>query len=85
MIVEGPLADVETLEAASGRVYLFLNKLKSSCLLLDGDRNGYVKKHDVVRDVAVHIASQDAHGFVVKAGQKLKEWQARERLETCKR
>ncbi|XP_077221410.1 putative disease resistance protein At4g27220 [Tasmannia lanceolata] len=85
MTGEGFFRDVDTLEEASGRVHTFLDKLKASCLLLDGDKEGYVKMHDLVRDVAISISSRDGLGFVVKAGLGLREWQGRENIDECKR
>ncbi|KAK4733607.1 hypothetical protein R3W88_007868 [Solanum pinnatisectum] len=42
-----------------------VGQLKSSCLLLDVGKEGFVKMHDVVRDFAIYIASEEKHGFMV--------------------
>ena len=82
---EGLFYDVNTLEEASGRVHTLIDKLKASCLLLEGKSDGWVKMHDVVRDVAISIASRHEHAFLVKAGVGLKEWPEIENPEKCKR
>ncbi|XP_058071053.1 disease resistance protein SUMM2-like [Magnolia sinica] len=77
--------DVNTLEEASCRVHILFDKLKASCLLLEGDRLNSVKMHDVVRDVALSIASRSEHGFWVKANVGLKEWPEIGNVQECKR
>ncbi|KAL5562865.1 hypothetical protein UlMin_032612 [Ulmus minor] len=42
-------------------VHLLVDKLKAHCLLLDGDYEGRVKMHDVIRDVMISIAKKDEH------------------------
>ncbi|XP_077233577.1 putative disease resistance protein At4g27220 [Tasmannia lanceolata] len=74
--------NVENLEKARDRTITLVNKLKDSCLLLNGCGEDYVKMHDVLRDMAIRIASGEP-GFLVKAGKVLKEWP--EKLEQCKR
>ncbi|KAK9292827.1 hypothetical protein L1049_020807 [Liquidambar formosana] len=41
---------------------------------IEGHREEYVRIHDVVRDVAISIASKENRAFLVKAGWGLKEW-----------
>ncbi|XP_058071063.1 disease resistance protein At4g27190-like [Magnolia sinica] len=84
-IGEGLFKDVNTLEEVSCRVHMLFDKLKASCLLLEGDRSNSVKMHDVVRDVAVSIASRAEHGFLVKAKVGLKEWPEIKNVQKCKR
>ncbi|XP_058072688.1 probable disease resistance protein At4g27220 [Magnolia sinica] len=84
-IGEGLFKDVNTLEEASCRVHMLFDKLKTSCLLLEGDGPNSVKMHDVVRDVALSIASRAEHGFLVKAKVDLKEWPEIENVQKCKR
>ncbi|GAY62539.1 hypothetical protein CUMW_218590 [Citrus unshiu] len=55
----GYFKDVYTLEEARHRVHTLIGKLKSSCLLLDGDAEDEVKMHDVIRVVAVSIAKEE--------------------------
>uniref|UniRef100_A0A2N9G4H7 Uncharacterized protein n=1 Tax=Fagus sylvatica TaxID=28930 RepID=A0A2N9G4H7_FAGSY len=52
-----------------------IEKLKDSCLLEDGAYNGSVRMHDVVRDVAIWIASscEDGYKSLVRSGIGLSE------------
>ncbi|KAL5726048.1 hypothetical protein ACHQM5_009119 [Ranunculus cassubicifolius] len=76
------LENVETYDEGRGRLHSILDILASSGMLL---RDEYGKKmmHDVVRDVAISIATEE-HGFIVKAGRNLSEWPDME-LGNCKR
>uniref|UniRef100_A0A6N2LWS4 Uncharacterized protein n=1 Tax=Salix viminalis TaxID=40686 RepID=A0A6N2LWS4_SALVM len=51
-----------------------IKTLKDCCMLLGTETEKEVKMHDLVRDVAIQIASSKEHGFMVKAGTGLKEW-----------
>ncbi|KAL5986013.1 hypothetical protein ACLOJK_028003 [Asimina triloba] len=64
---------VDTLKQARDRVQSWIDKLKASCLLMDGDEKGCVKMHDVVRNVAIGIAKKK-HGFLVQPGLSLTNW-----------
>ncbi|XP_052297537.1 disease resistance protein At4g27190-like isoform X1 [Citrus sinensis] len=55
----GYFKNVYTLEEARSRVHTLIGKLKSSCLLLDGDAEDEVKMHDVIHAVAVSIAEEE--------------------------
>ncbi|PQQ11305.1 disease resistance protein [Prunus yedoensis var. nudiflora] len=57
----GLFKNVRTVEEARNALHSSVKKLKDSCLLLDGYDDGNVRMHDVVRDVAVRIASRDHH------------------------
>ncbi|KAL6285140.1 hypothetical protein ACE6H2_009530 [Prunus campanulata] len=57
----GLFKNVRTVEEARNALHASVKKLKDSCLLLDGYGDGSVRMHDVVRDVAVRIASRDQH------------------------
>ncbi|XP_077231546.1 putative disease resistance protein At4g27220 [Tasmannia lanceolata] len=83
MTGERVFKDVNNFEEAWDRIHTLVEKLKDSCLLLDSDYVGCVKMHDVVRDVAILIASRKEHGFLVKVGLELTEWP--ENLDECKR
>ncbi|XP_077211933.1 putative disease resistance protein At4g27220 [Tasmannia lanceolata] len=83
MMGEGVFKDVNNFEEAWDRIDTLVGKLKDSCLLLDGDKEGCVKMHDVVRDVAISIASRKEHGFLFKVGVELKE--SPEKFNECKR
>ncbi|KAL5726034.1 hypothetical protein ACHQM5_009105 [Ranunculus cassubicifolius] len=76
------LQHVETYDEARGRLHSIVDILTSSGLLLR-DEDGDIMMHDVVRDVAISIATED-HGFIVKAGRNLSEWPDME-LGNCKR
>ncbi|KAG5255212.1 disease resistance protein [Salix suchowensis] len=65
--------DVESIEDARKQVYAEIKTLKDCCMLLGTETEEKVKMHDLVRDVAIQIASKE-HGFMVKAGIGLKEW-----------
>ncbi|KAI3914657.1 hypothetical protein MKX01_008016 [Papaver californicum] len=72
-----------------GRLQTVLDKLIASCLLLleakkhDGTIFT-VKMHDIVRDVAIKIASEEDNGFLVLADVGLKDWPERRLLSTAK-
>ncbi|KAG2673929.1 hypothetical protein I3760_13G112100 [Carya illinoinensis] len=65
---------IDTIAEARGRVHAIVHKLKRSNLLLDSWEEAFVKMHDVVRDVAISIASRDEHGFMVRCDVGLDEW-----------
>ncbi|XP_052174914.1 probable disease resistance protein At4g27220 isoform X2 [Diospyros lotus] len=60
----GFLRMVDSLKHARYRVQSKVDKLKSSCLLLNGKNKNFVKMHDVIRDLAISITEekQIAHG-----------------------
>ncbi|XP_077243594.1 putative disease resistance protein At4g27220 [Tasmannia lanceolata] len=82
LVGEMVFENVSNLKDAWHLTQTLVKKLKNSCLLLNGDKEGHVKMHDVVRDVAIWIASRLEHGSLVKAGVDLEEWP--EKLEQCK-
>ncbi|KAF2294475.1 hypothetical protein GH714_011728 [Hevea brasiliensis] len=55
---------ISTVEEARNKVYTLIDTLKAKCLLIDGDKYGFVKIHDVVRDTALSIASREQHAFI---------------------
>ncbi|XP_024198757.1 probable disease resistance protein At4g27220 [Rosa chinensis] len=61
---------------ARGIVVSVVKYLKDSSLLMDSEKNGCVKMHDVIRDTAIQIAESE-DGFWVKAGCGLKGWRPR--------
>ncbi|MCL7040202.1 hypothetical protein MKW94_017409 [Papaver nudicaule] len=72
------LEDVKTLKQARIRLHAVLDKLMTSCLLLgekqvDGEIS-YVYMHDIIRDVALLISSEEGHGFFIKSGAGLECW-----------
>ncbi|XP_020272805.1 disease resistance protein At4g27190-like [Asparagus officinalis] len=85
VVGEGFLKDVYSLDEARGKIHLIVHDLIASCLLLKTERERSVKMHDVVRDVAVYIASKGDDCFFVKAGLGLRYWPESRTLEMCKR
>ncbi|KAK6933603.1 NB-ARC [Dillenia turbinata] len=65
-----------TIQEAREKADSFVDILKSACLLLDGDEEGTVRVHDVVRDFCISsIASKgQQHVFLVKPGWEFTEW-----------
>ncbi|MED6211293.1 hypothetical protein PIB30_072338 [Stylosanthes scabra] len=53
---------------ARNKVDTLVDDLKRCFLLLESEKVGCVKMHDVVRDVVLSIASREEHGFVVQQG-----------------
>jgi hypothetical protein len=48
--------------------------LKDQFLLVDSDEENYVQMHDLVRDVAVFIASRDQHMFLINHNINPSKW-----------
>ncbi|KAL7175438.1 hypothetical protein ACSBR2_029102 [Camellia fascicularis] len=69
---------IDSVNEARDRVHVFVDDLKKGYLLMDGEREGCVKIHDVVRDVAISIASREEHSFMVRCDEALKEWPEKE-------
>ncbi|KAM3205750.1 hypothetical protein P3L10_029160 [Capsicum annuum] len=57
----GMFSEIENLEHARNRMCLLLETLIDSFLLSQDSEKIYVKMHDVVRDVAIYIASEGNH------------------------
>nr|XP_011459040.1 PREDICTED: disease resistance protein At4g27190-like isoform X4 [Fragaria vesca subsp. vesca] len=55
----GLFEDIDSMVEGRNRVETLVQTLKSRFLLLDSDKEEYVRMHDVVRDVAMHIASEE--------------------------
>ncbi|KAL6285136.1 hypothetical protein ACE6H2_009526 [Prunus campanulata] len=76
--------NVDTVENARNALHSLAKKLKYSCLLLDiDDDDGRVRMHELVRDVAIWIASKDKHTFSRAYGDEVKEWPNRDFLKKC--
>ncbi|KAH0721012.1 hypothetical protein KY290_006295 [Solanum tuberosum] len=56
---------IKNIEEARDRVCNLLETLKDSFLLSQGSSENHVKMHDVIRDVAINIASEGDHSFMV--------------------
>ncbi|XP_065867358.1 uncharacterized protein [Euphorbia lathyris] len=70
----GLFKQIFTIEEARNRLLTLIDKLKAECLLLDGDMDGFVKMHDVVRDAAISIASRLQNVFVGAGQVRLRDW-----------
>nr|XP_028964456.1 disease resistance protein At4g27190-like [Malus domestica]XP_028964457.1 disease resistance protein At4g27190-like [Malus domestica] len=81
----GLVGSVETVEEARISLNRMVKKLKHSCLLLDSDDDRTVRMHELVRDVAFRIASDDQKAFSKADGDEVKEWPAEDFLEKCTR
>ncbi|KAJ6950499.1 disease resistance protein [Populus alba x Populus x berolinensis] len=66
--------DGEPIEDAREQVHVAIQDLKACCLLLGTETEEHVRMHDLVRDVAIHIASSKEYGFIVNAGIGLEKW-----------
>ncbi|XP_035541388.1 disease resistance protein At4g27190-like isoform X2 [Juglans regia] len=73
--------DIDTIAEARRRVHAIVHNLKRSNLLLDSWQKAFIKMHDVVRDVAISIASRDENGFMVRCDVGLKEWPHKDTYE----
>ncbi|CAL8997652.1 unnamed protein product [Prunus brigantina] len=80
----GLFRDGNTLEGARAKARSVTKYLKASSLLLEGISEEYVRMHDVIRDMAILIASSEEHGhrYFVKAGWELTVW-PNDRDEGC--
>ncbi|KAL9450633.1 hypothetical protein AB3S75_012373 [Citrus x aurantiifolia] len=80
----GLFQNINTLEEARDRAHTLIDKLKNSCLLLDGGSSEWFSMHDVVRDVAISIASRDQHVFAVENEVvPLTSWPDKDTLKVC--
>ncbi|KAJ4967582.1 hypothetical protein NE237_019431 [Protea cynaroides] len=87
VVGEGVFRDIASLYEVRNKLHTHMERLKGSCLLVDDcRRKGFVRMHDVIRDVSIWIASKEGHDFVVKSGRGLTQFQDRdEELGKCKR
>ncbi|XP_065848654.1 uncharacterized protein [Euphorbia lathyris] len=60
----GLFRGISNIEDARNKVLTLIGKLKDKSLLLDGDIDGCVKIHDLVRDTALSIASREQHAHI---------------------
>ncbi|KAI8540360.1 hypothetical protein RHMOL_Rhmol09G0257100 [Rhododendron molle] len=70
---------IDSVGEARDRVCAHVDHLKKCFLLMDGTNDRCVKMHDVVRDVAISIASREEHSFMVRCDAARKEWPEEER------
>ncbi|KAF2290904.1 hypothetical protein GH714_016437 [Hevea brasiliensis] len=74
---------VENVHQARTRVYTLVDELKESFLLLEGEGYDHVKMHDIVRDVAMSIASTDKQWHTLQSEAKMKEWREEDGYKHC--
>ncbi|XP_047253417.1 disease resistance protein SUMM2-like isoform X2 [Capsicum annuum] len=74
-------SELENLEHARNRVCNLLETLKNCFLLSQGSNKNYVKMHDVVRDVAIFIASEGEHKFMVNHNMNSNEFPRKDSYE----
>ncbi|XP_041014592.1 probable disease resistance protein At4g27220 isoform X2 [Juglans microcarpa x Juglans regia] len=74
---------IDTLEEARNMLDSLLGKLRDSCLLLENFIHGIFRMHDIVRDVATIIASEDHNMFVIRDDGGLKTWPDVDSLKRC--
>ena len=73
--------DVYTMEQVRNRVYSLVERLKDSCLLLEGNGSGTFKMHDVIRDVAIYIADKDKEMLTIRSSNDLEKWSNMKKLK----
>ena len=79
---QGLFQEANTIEEARGRARSVVKYLKACSLLLDSTEEGGVKMHDVVRDMAILLASsEEDNAFMVQSGSALKEWPTKDSYE----
>ncbi|TQD94414.1 hypothetical protein C1H46_019965 [Malus baccata] len=81
----GLIKNAETVEEARTSLNVMVKKLKNSCLLQDSYDDRYVRMHELVRDVAVRIATDDQKAFSRAYGDEVKEWPTEDFLKKCTR
>ncbi|XP_065875576.1 disease resistance protein At4g27190-like isoform X2 [Euphorbia lathyris] len=74
---------VESMKEARDRVGSKIDKLKKSFLLLDGEEDGTVKMHDILRDFAISISSKDKHPYIVGCEKVMQMWPETGQYENC--
>ncbi|KAG6625063.1 hypothetical protein CIPAW_16G069800 [Carya illinoinensis] len=73
---------LDIVEQTRINVHAVVQNLRRSNLLLDSGKVECVKMHDIVRDVAISIASRDEIGFMVKLDRGLEEWPQKDRYDS---
>ncbi|XP_028097965.1 disease resistance protein At4g27190-like isoform X2 [Camellia sinensis] len=81
---------IDSVHQARKRVHSLVDDLKKCYLLMEGKHEYMlegsknvecIKMHDVVRDVAISIASREEHSFLVRCDEVLTEWPQKSRLQ----
>ncbi|RXH91579.1 hypothetical protein DVH24_020602 [Malus domestica] len=70
----GLFKNIDTLEDAQYALHSRIEELKDSGLLLDSEDNTSIRMHDLLRDVAISIASKGHRALLRAEGDDLKEW-----------
>lgn len=78
----GLFEGIYTMQERRDKVYALVHRLKDSCLLLDGHSEDWFSMHDIVRDVAISIASRDHHVITVR-NDVLVGWLNNDVLKNC--
>ncbi|KAF5444569.1 hypothetical protein F2P56_033693 [Juglans regia] len=68
------LQGISIVEQIRAHVHTIVRNLQRSNLLLDSKEDECIKMHDIVRDVAISIASRDEYGFMVELDKRHEEW-----------
>ncbi|OMO87826.1 Disease resistance protein [Corchorus olitorius] len=79
----GLINGVDTIGEARDGVLTLIDDLKACCLLLDSSTPGCFDIHDVVRDVAISIASRDNNWLVLGREYVYEEWSNDETMQIC--
>ncbi|XP_038696084.1 probable disease resistance protein At4g27220 [Tripterygium wilfordii] len=66
--------DNDQLEDRRNKLHKLVRDLKSACLLLDAEKSGYIKMHDVVCKFAVSFARRKHNIFIEEYDAELEEW-----------
>ncbi|PKI69828.1 hypothetical protein CRG98_009703 [Punica granatum] len=69
----GLFEGIHTMREARDRLNVLLHSLQTSSLLLEEDNRDYVRIHDIIREVAITIASRDRHVLVMNNNYRLEE------------
>uniref|UniRef100_A0A3Q7J940 AAA+ ATPase domain-containing protein n=1 Tax=Solanum lycopersicum TaxID=4081 RepID=A0A3Q7J940_SOLLC len=77
----GIFSEMKNLENAKNRVCLLIEILKDSFLLSQGSDKNYVEMNDVLCDVAIYIASEEEHKFMVRHDVNSKEFPKKDNYE----
>ncbi|CAB4286375.1 unnamed protein product [Prunus armeniaca] len=70
----GYFSNIDSVEEARNRVHSLVDKLQRRFLLLESKWGDHTKMHDIVRDVAISIASRDPHRFLIRCDAEKKGW-----------
>ncbi|CAN6721748.1 unnamed protein product [Malus baccata var. baccata] len=80
----GLFRNIDSVEDAQYALHARIEQLKDSCLLLDSEDNTSITMHDLLRDVAISIASKGHRALLRAYGDDLKEWpNNKEYSENC--